>query len=116
MDERLRKLVEAARDRTRRDERDWEPFGEETYRTRVGSGTITVLKVADPEDIPVSILRTYVVSVYDRLGRTAATAEVGPDDDPGDYAAIMGLYDAAEESVYRPQRVLDEMLQALKAG
>lgn len=116
MEERLRKLVDAARDCTRRDERDWEPFGEETFRTRVGSGTITVLMVAEPDDAPVGNPRTYVVSVYDRLGRTAATAEVGPGDNGADYKAVAGLYAAAEESVHRPKRVIDEMLQVLKAG
>jgi hypothetical protein len=114
MDKCLREVVEAARDKTRRGGQDWEPFGEETFRARVGTGTITVLKVAEPDDAPQDAPRTYLVSVYDRMGRTAATAEVGPSDAAGDYRAVEGLYDAAQESVLRPKRVLDEMLQVLR--
>lgn len=114
MDKRLREVVEAARAKTERDEQDWEPFGEEAYRARVGTGTINIGRVAEPEDGRPGAQRTYVVSVYDRMGRTAATAEVAPFDSVVDYAAIEGLYDAAQESVSRPRRVLDEMLQVLR--
>lgn len=112
MDRSLREVVEAVRAKTKRDQQTWEPFGPDGYRTRVGSGTIELGRVAEPEGE--SVPPAYVVSVYDRLGQTAATAEVAADTGGADFAAVEALYLAAQRATLRPQRVLDEMLQLLR--
>lgn len=117
MDSELQELVQAAIDETRRGGLAWKAFNDETFRAPIATGTLHVRR----EYVPVenetggyTDTPTYRVEVSDEQGRVVAEESAARGFSGQPFRPIAELFDEARKSALRPDRVIGEMLQALR--
>jgi hypothetical protein len=122
MDSRVRDLILAALEKTERGGLTWKAFDDETFRVPIATGFLHIrrgsTRLEDPEG-EVTPVAVYSIQVSDAQGRVVAEEDVLPGvDGDGAYNFSLSerLFRAARKSALGTDRVIDDMLQALRGG
>jgi hypothetical protein len=115
VDKKVSDLLEAALTNTRRGQLQWQAFNAESFRTRIGSGSLHIQRVptqvsSDGTDVQPAV--AYAVQIADGQGRVVAEEEV-IEHNLGS-TLLQNVFEAARKSALGTATVLDEMLNALR--
>jgi hypothetical protein len=115
MDSKLRDLLQAALDRTRSGKLSWQAFGSESFRARVGSGSIHIQRAVIPDDDTPPATK-YSVQVANALSQVVAEAEATEGRSEPNLPLLHNLFTAARTSGLGGYEVIDEMIRVLQIG
>lgn len=120
MDNVLRELLVTATAKTREGRLRWKAFDSESFRVAIGSGYLHIHRLAayhendEGETRPATM---YSARVSDEQGRTVAEADATQGFGGGDdFAILAGLFEAARKSALKTDKVVEDMLEALRAS
>lgn len=120
MDNVVRELLVTATLKTRDGRLRWKAFDSESFRVPIGSGYLHVHRLAASHENDAGETRpatTYSARVSDEQGRTVAKADVTQGFGGGDdFVILTELFEAARKSALKTDKVVEDMLEALRAS
>lgn len=116
MDDKLKDLIRAALDKTAAGGLQWAGFGSSSFRAKIGSGHLNVLRSVDKwdDDASPDQATVYTVQITDARGRVVAEYEAKIHQD--DFKLLDELFRIARRSAFGTDQLIDDMLMTLRGG
>jgi hypothetical protein len=117
MDNKIRDLLQAAIDKTGRDELSWTAFDSDSFRAKIGPGYLHIQRGSiqvSPDGVDFYPAVTYSVQISDAQGRVVAEAETREMRE--DFGLFGQLFEAARKAALGSDRVIDDMLHTLRGS
>ncbi len=120
MDSVLRDLIQTATAKTQQGRLRWKAFDSESFRAAIGSGYLHVQRLLariEDDDGDSRPATTFSAQVSDEQGRVVAEAEAQQGFGGSEDCTILAaLFEAARKSTFKSDKVIEDMLAALRGS